>query len=91
MPRRSSPVHQPEATPGDANLDANEPWTEGQLARWAELIAEGRAAFPAALPSVQAAQLGSEVRKRRQARLLRWIAQVVAQDLSRDSGLCSGE
>jgi hypothetical protein len=62
-----------------------------QLARWAALISEGRARFPDGLPAAQALQLGYEVQKRRRARLMQWIARVVAQDLHRDPGLSSGE
>jgi hypothetical protein len=65
--------------------------TEDQLARWTELIAEGRTAFPHELAAAQAQQLGHAVRRRRHARLLHWIAHVIALDLQRDPGPSRGD
>ena len=49
-----------------------------QLGRWAELIAEGRAEFPADLLLPDHGRLEGIVRRRLRDRLVRWIARGVA-------------
>ena len=52
-----------------------------ELARWADLIADGRDAFPADLPPPDRDQLRAEVRRRRRDRLVRHIARALALEL----------
>jgi hypothetical protein len=90
MPRRPSTAHQPQP-PVAAVAAPTEPLSEDQLARWADLIAAGRAEFPDGLAATQMAHLGSQVRERCRARLVHWIARTVALDLHRGGGPCSGD
>jgi hypothetical protein len=90
MPRRPSTPYRPGLPEGVAPATPTEPVTEDQLARWAGLIAEGRAGFPDGLSAPQLGQLSCEVRRLRRARLVRWIARAVAHDLHRGPGLSSG-
>ncbi len=52
-----------------------------QVQRWAELIADGRDAFPADLPPGDRGRLQAEVCRLRRDRLVRHIARAIALDL----------
>jgi hypothetical protein len=63
--------------------DENGPLTPQQLARLAELVADGRAALPPGLPAEQLPELIRDVQRRRRDRLLQFIARAIARDLHR--------
>jgi hypothetical protein len=62
------------------------PLTADQMARWAKLIADGEVDLPDDLDPKQTEQLLTMVQLRRRARLVRWIAHAIAQDLLDDGG-----
>jgi hypothetical protein len=74
MPRRPPRTSPAPAAPG---LGAD------QVARWADLIAEGRDAFPEGLPAPDHERLLAAVRRRLRDRLVRLIARAIAARLYR--------
>jgi hypothetical protein len=91
MPRPSNPRLRPQSSSEASPANSAALLTEDQLARWTELIADGRTSFPNGLTAAQAQQLGHAVRRRRHARLRHWIAHVIALDLQRDPGPSPGD
>lgn len=57
-----------------------------QVARWAELIADGRDEFPTSLSQPAHERLLREVRRRLRARLVQFVARAIAAQLHRDAG-----
>ena len=78
------PNHQPRdqtgSPPGPAFLVG---LTEEQMARLAEMIADGRCEFPQDLHSSDAQRLGRRVSLRLRSRLIHFIARAIADHLSR--------
>jgi hypothetical protein len=66
--------------------DENRPPTPQQLARLAELVADGKAALPRGLPSAQLQELIRQVQRRRRDRLIQFIGRAIARDLRRRGG-----
>lgn len=79
--RRSS--HTPGANPPTANTQRTE-LSQEQLARMANLIASGEAAFPEDLEPLDRERLETQVRKLLKSRLLVLIARAIAQDIIRN-------
>src|SRR5437667_213952 len=63
-------------TPGSVLL------TPEQVARWADLLARGEAGLPEGLAPCQEEELRQHVCRLRRARLIRFIARQIAQDIS---------
>ncbi len=57
--------------------------TPEQIQRWARLIAEGRGELPAELDAASRDLLVDEVRRLLKARLIRFVARVIAADIQR--------
>lgn len=57
--------------------------TPEKLDQVARIVAQGEFPFPTGLTSDQAAQLATEVRKRRRRRLVKFIARSIAQEIWR--------
>ena len=74
--------------PGDQGEQANDSsdLTPEQLARLAELVADGETDLPDDLATEQLEQLIELVRRRRRARLVRFIARQIAADIRRGAG-----
>lgn len=62
------------------------PFTRSELSRWASLIADGTIAVPKGLSPDQQEQLVEEVRCRRRARLVQYIAHAIALDIANTRG-----
>jgi hypothetical protein len=75
-----SPPETDSTTPPPGRFDSSE------RSQWATLIAEGSVAFPEGLSSDEQERLVEEVRHRRRARLVQFIARVIAQDILRMRG-----
>lgn len=57
--------------------------TSQQLDRWADLVAAGESPFPSGLADQDERQLVELVRRRRRARLVQFIARVIAREIWR--------
>jgi hypothetical protein len=73
MPRRVPPRTSPASAAGSLADD--------QIDRWADLIADGRDAFPEGLPEPDHERLLAAVRRRLRDRLVRLIARAIAARL----------
>src|SRR5262249_50888357 len=82
------PRHTPSRTGSTATPQASA-LSEGEIDRWADLIADGQASFPADLPPIDQDRLRAAVQRRRRNRLVRHIARAIALDLRRAA--CSME
>jgi hypothetical protein len=60
--------------------------TSAQLARWADLLAREQLEFPQGLAQTQEEELRTQVRRLRRDRLVQFIAQAIAGELSRKAG-----
>ena len=60
--------------------------TAHQVARWADMIAEGRANFPTDLTAPEQDHLLIEVRSRSRHRLVHHLARAIAASMRRDTG-----
>jgi hypothetical protein len=83
MPRRpdqTSPAHSPPTAPAASALTG---LSDDQVARWADLIADGRDGFPDGLPSPDHERLLAAVRQRLRRRLVALIARAIAERLHR--------
>ncbi len=94
MPRKSqtrtSPTLAPETTrPESASTSGA--LTAEQLARWAELVANGETPFPKGLTRDQGHRLLELVCQRRRARLVQFIARAIAQEIWRRREQPKGE
>lgn len=77
------PLGQPSSHPGPAIFGG---LTDEQVARLAEMIADGRCELPQDLQSSDAERLGRQVSRRLRSRLIHFIARAVADHLSRAPG-----
>jgi UDP:flavonoid glycosyltransferase YjiC (YdhE family) len=66
------------------------PLTPDQLARWAEVIADGECGLPRGLNKAQEQQLRDLVRRRLRQRLVQFIARQIARDIQRTAGSQKG-
>jgi hypothetical protein len=84
MPRHTRPRTNPGPAPQPSESASPAPdLKDDQVARWAELIADGRDTFPDGLPSPQRERLLAAVRQRLRGRLVRLIARAIAARLRR--------
>lgn len=67
------------------------PFTNEQLERWAQLLADGELDFPPDLPAAQVEQLVALVQCRRRQRLIRWLASEIARHLQREDPSRNGD
>jgi hypothetical protein len=74
----------------ETTVDTNGGLTSEQLARWAQLVADGQEAFPDEHSSLQRQQMLEQVRTRRRARLVNYICQQVARDIHRGAAAQHG-
>lgn len=58
----------------------------GEMQRWADLVADAEVGFPENLDVETETRLVEEVRRRRRARLVRYIAGAIAQEILRTHG-----
>ena len=77
MPRKAIPPTNPAILPGPDFL------TDDHIARWADIIADGRARFPDDLQSPERERLMGSVQARLRDRLVRFIARAIAHRLHR--------
>jgi hypothetical protein len=80
MPRQTRPPASPAPTLPPASAPG---LTDDQVNRWADLIADGRDAFPEGLPAPDHERFLAAVRERLRGRLVRLIARAIAARLYR--------
>jgi hypothetical protein len=86
------PADGADSSNGDsADASACSPAIGKLLSRWADAVANGEAQIPEEITPEDRQRLVAEVRRRRRARLVQYIARAIAQDILRSRGQQHGD